>query len=144
VSLEQDLRTFLLAQSAVTAVVRDRRIYCGPRDASDPLPAITISRMSGDHGHTLTAASGWCKARVQVNSFATNYVDADALGEIIRNELDMLTGTIGTSSTNVSAVVLESDFPAYDTPTDSSQIGVHRWVSEYMILYAISIPSVTT
>lgn len=143
-SLETDLRTYLLSQSAVTALVKGNRVYCGPRDQDDPLPAITLGRVSGEHGHTLTAASGWCRTRIQFDAYAENYLDAEQIGETIRGEMQILTGTIGATSTNVSAATLENDFPLYDEPVESSQVGIHRWVSEYTVLYAESVPSIST
>jgi hypothetical protein len=144
-SLETDLRTYLLSQAAITALVKGNRIYCGVRDQDDPLPAITLARVTGEHGHTLTAAAGWCRARVQFDALATNYVDAETIGEALRGELQILGGaTIGSTSTNVSATILENDFPLYEEPIEGSAVGIHRWVSEYTVLYAESIPSVST
>lgn len=143
-SLENDLVQYLLSQAAITALVKGNRIFCGPRDQKDGVPCINIWRQGSDHGHTLTTGSGWAKARLQIECRATNWLDGEAIKDQVRGEMQGLTGTIGTTSTNVSAGIIEGDSYQFEPPVFGDDVGLHNFISDYTVLYAESVPSIST
>ena len=142
-SIATDIRAYLLTQAAMTTL-SSTRMYCHKRDQGSALPALVLSLESEDHGHHLTAASGWAMARLSIDSVASTYVSAAAIDEQVRQELSGFNGTIGTSSTLVTSVVLDNRAERFVESIDGSDVGVYVISSDYMVQYAESVPTLST
>lgn len=70
--IEADVRTYLLADSAVTALIADR-VYPLQLPQSAALPAVTYQRVSGTEGITYDGPSGLGRSRLQFDCWATTY-----------------------------------------------------------------------
>lgn len=142
-SIATDLRSYLLTQSALTTL-SSTRMFCHKRDQGSAFPALVLSLESEEHGHHLRAASGWAMARVTIDSVASTYVSAAAIDEQVRQELSGFNGTIGTSSTLVTSVVLDNRAERFMDPIDGSDVGAFVISSDYMVQYAESVPTLST
>lgn len=138
-SLQQDVRTYLLTKAGVTNLVGTTGIYCQKVDQGVDPPYIVIYRIGAEHGHTLTKASGWALARLQIDCFATSFPSAEAIAEAVRQVLQGLSGTFGT--TVVSSVVLDTDGDDFSVSNTGDDVGTYRVHADYRMLYAESIPT---
>ena len=132
-AVETDLRTYLLAQATITAIVGSSGVYCGNVPQAAATPLLLVSRVAGEHGHHLDGGAGYCTARVQVDCYSTTYVAAAALAEAVRLKMQGYRGAMGT--TTVSSVMLESDLDQSDPPTDASDSWLYRRILDFGILY---------
>lgn len=138
-SLQQDMRTYLLSKSGVTNLVTTTGVFCQKVDQGYSLPYVVIYRIGAEHGHTLVKASGWALARLQIDCFAATFSAAEAIAEAVRQVLHGLAGTFGT--TQVSSVVLDNDGDDFGVPNVGDDVGTYRTHADYRILYAESIPT---
>ena len=137
--VETDLRTYLLSQSPVTTLVGAAGVYCGniEDDAADPV--VCIKRVSGGRQHTLTAGAGFASPRIQLDVYSQSYVDAKAVAEAVRGEMQGFKGTWG--STTVSSVVFENEVDLYEEPDDGTDLGWHHIALDYFVRYSETVPT---
>ena len=104
--LEQDLRTGLLADSALSTLLGGGRLYPGllPQEGTQ-FPSVTYSLVSVVRRSTYTLA-GMKRARIQLDAFATTYGGACTLVDERKRVIDSST-VWGT--TTVQGTVLESE-----------------------------------
>lgn len=105
-SLESDLRAYLLTQTGVTDLV-STRIYPNRLPDGPTLPAVVYQRISTNHA----LASGnvpLVRARIQVDAWAERYEDVSAIGAALHTALDMV------SATGLHALIPEDDDDGFD------------------------------
>jgi hypothetical protein len=139
VSLEGDLRTYLLTKTGVTNLVTTTGVYVGRIPRAARYPVIGISRVSGGHEHVLSGAAGYATPRIQLDVWSTSMVTTLAVAEAVRQVMQGFKGTMG--STTVSSVVLENEIDLTEEPDDGSDLGIEHRVLDYFIRYTESIPS---
>ncbi len=122
------LRTFLLADVAIAAVVTARvypvRLPQGIKDAS-----IVYSRISAQGDHHMQGPSGLARVRMQIDCYAQTAAAANSLANLVKEAIDGHSGSMG--SVPVQGVFFESE---RDLPFDdvSGMYGVSR---DYFITY---------
>ena len=116
-SITQDVRTYLLTQSTVTALV-GTRIYYDHLPQRATLPALVVNLITSVSQREVDAASGTARARVQVDCYAATYAASASLGELVRKVTEQYTGTMG--STTVDRAHVETVTELDDGPTDGS------------------------
>src|SRR5678816_2888794 len=84
--IESDVRTYLLTDPDVTALVGDR-IDAAPLDQRATLPAVTYQRIFGDEGIDHQGPSGLGRARLQFDCWAQTYGGAAGLCDEVRKSL---------------------------------------------------------
>jgi hypothetical protein len=93
--IRKALRSFLLADAAIVAVIVDRvyalRIPQGIKSSS-----IVVTRISGPGDYHLQGPSGLMSARIQVDAWATTADAATTLANLVKDRLDGYRGTVGT------------------------------------------------
>lgn len=136
--MTNDLRTYLLAQSAISDVV-STRIYPVWLPQNVTYPCITISRVSESHGHNLDSASGYAISRYQIDCWATSYATAYTLADAVRGELSGFAGTMG--STTVDSVVLENESDLHEPPSDGGSRGMYHIACDYIICHQETVPT---
>jgi hypothetical protein len=105
-SLEADLRTYLLTQTGVTNLVGSR-IHPSRLPDNPTLPAVVYQRISTLHN----LASGnvpLTRARIQLDVWADSYAEAVTGAEALHAALDMV------SATGIHASFPEDDESGYD------------------------------
>ncbi len=142
-SIDQALRTYLAAQSTITALVQAStsapvRVYCGDVPQSASLPAVSISVVSAQHAHTLKGVGGYCSSRLQVNTWAGTHTESKTLAEAIRNLLQGITQTT-MGSTVITGASLTNELDLIDPPVDGNSLGEYHVAADYLVRYRESI-----
>lgn len=87
------LRSLLLANSGVTAIIGDR-IAWGVLPRGAAYPAITLHLISAPRHYAMGGPSNLATSRVQVNCMADLPVDSDALAAAVRGALSGVRTTV--------------------------------------------------
>jgi hypothetical protein len=87
--MEEALRAALLASAGVAALIGDR-IAWGLRPQGQPLPAISLTRVTGGYDYTLAGRVPTTRSLVQIDCWAGSYADAKGLGRAVLVALDTL------------------------------------------------------
>jgi hypothetical protein len=93
--IRKALRSFLLADSAIVAVVVDR-IYALKIPQGGVPPSIVVTRVSGPGDYHLAGPSGLISARIQVDAWGVTADAATTLANLVKDRLDGYRGTMGT------------------------------------------------
>ena len=134
-----DVRTYLLTKSAVTSVLGTRIFPNVIPLKNTTWPCVVYGIVSQAPAHHLTGGAGYAWTRIQLDVYATGPVSRDALVEILRDELQGFSGTMGSST--VSAVKYENSLDLYEPPTDSSDVGLYRNTTDYWIRHNQAEPT---
>jgi hypothetical protein len=88
--IEQKIYQLISQDPAIKAVVSGR-VYGNKLLPQPPIfPAITYFRVSSYRDRTLSGSSGVTRARIQIDVWASKYIDAKNLSELVRLKLDGL------------------------------------------------------
>jgi len=145
VSIESDLRTYLLTLSSVTDKVGtggDARIRPDRLHESDDesLQAIIIEANVDDPMNTLDGKGGLVYADVTLRCRATEKEDARSLAEAVRtNETDPgtgLAGYTGTAGSSTIGAVLEDTRTTFTMKDDGSDNGWYDVLANYVISFS--------
>lgn len=129
-SVHGDLRTFLLADSTITALV-GQRVHVDSLPQGSLLPALTFLRVSVEHDHDLGGETGLATARFQIDCWASDKEAALALAERVRLRLDGYRGAMG--SITVHSVWLDGE---REWPEEEEG----RVVQEFLVSYTEVTP----
>lgn len=126
-SVETEIRARLLANGTVSGLIGTR---CYPMKLpQDPtLPALVMFRVSGPRIGHLTGASGWGKARIQIDSWAETYLGAQALAAGVRGSLHRYIGTLTTVKVAIS---LDNERDDYD-----DEVEWYRVIQDYTVTHS--------
>ncbi len=130
-TVETDARVRLLADSSVSALV-GTRIYALVLPQKPTLPAATYQRISGPRLQNLSGDAGRGVARVQIDSWASTYLEAQSLAAAIRLSLNGFIGVLsdGSSPASTRGVVIRLDNERDDFEPDSD---LYRVSQDYLI-----------
>lgn len=81
--MEEALIAHLLADSGVAALA-GTRVYPVLRPQGEPLPAITVTRITGGPGYTLEGSDELADSIAQVDCWAGTYADAKLLARAVK------------------------------------------------------------
>lgn len=123
-SLETELRTRLAADGTVSGLV-STRIYPIKLPQNPTYPALVYRRISGPRLRHMTGTSGRGEARIQIDSWATSYVGAQALAAAVRSSLH---GFIGSLTTLDVAIGLANEIDDYDEDAEK-----YRVIQDYTV-----------
>jgi hypothetical protein len=87
--LEEGLRAFLKADSAITALVGSR-IDWNVRPQASGLPAVVLHRITGRRDYTMGGRSGLVDSVVQIDCWGSTYAAAKAVSRAVVLRLDEL------------------------------------------------------
>lgn len=132
-SLLTDLRTFLLADSAISTDVGATRIHAEELTQNSDLPAMILQQTDNDHDHDMEGSLGIAKAIMQITSWAATLIAAKSLAELVRQRLQGKQVTMGT--TEIRGIFARPDHDLFST--DPRRFGVE---ADYDITYIESIP----
>lgn len=126
-----DLRTFLIAQQPIAAIVADR-VEVGRAGQGTPWPRIVLSQVSRQNFGSLDGAGDVNGPRWQIDCQAKDSTTAVQLAAAVEDAVDGYLGPMGASA-EVSAWVANT-FTDYDAPHDGSDAGVHRVLIDVQLL----------
>lgn len=127
--IEKDLKTYLLAQAGVSALV-GTRVYASHLPQQPTLPAITFNRITGQRELMHSGRSGLAHPQFQVDCWADDYTEVKQLAEQVRLVLEGYGGSMGSSTG--CAVVWFGDIDDFDEESESYRviITVEIWHNE--------------
>lgn len=102
--MEADLIAYMLASSALTALV-STRIWPVSRPSNSALPAITVTRISGSPEYADDGEIGVENARVQVDCWGTSYASVAAVADAVTNRMSAAADVVQGSTTFVLVMV---------------------------------------
>jgi len=94
-SIESSLRSYLLADSDISALVGDR-IYPMTLPANSELPAIVYQTISNTREQVMNHKSGIAHPRIQLTCWCDTYSEVKNLAEKVRLRCDSIIGTVGS------------------------------------------------
>lgn len=106
--LEADVRTFVLADGAVAALVGSR-MYARMLPQTPTLPALVFQRIDTRRQHDLGDADGLPRVRLQVTAWASLPLAAATVAQAVRSRLDGVKGVMGASTIGACLCVGERD-----------------------------------
>lgn len=117
--IEQDLRTYLLAQPSVTALIATR-LYPIRLPQGVTLPAVTYQRITGSSEQAYDGPVNLGQGTIQFDCWADTYASALAVAEQVRQKL----AAIGHRITNLI------DFPESEPAMWRRMVEVSAWHRE--------------
>lgn len=118
-ALEADLRSFVLADPAVAALIGER-LHPRRLPQKPTLPAVVYQRVATRRRHDLAGPDGLPRARMQFTCWALTPAHAAQVAHAVRTRLDGHRGPVG--GTTVGSVQCGGEWD-YDDP-ESSRCGV--------------------
>lgn len=122
-NIVNDLRTYLISKSAVTALT-STRIYLGELPQNAAMPAVVLNLIDSNSQRNLTALDGLRRSRVQVDCYGTStgaapYASAYNVAEKVRLVVEMYRGALGATTARRTYVDDQRDF--IDEPLDGTE-----------------------
>lgn len=137
--MEADLRTYLVAQSDISAVISSRcYLLVAPQTASRPL--ITFRILQSDSFDTLQDTTGLVRSDLEIECQATTDVGAKSLKELVRRRLHTYRGTMG--STTICSFLHTSENDDYIPPQTASDTGIYVATIGFDVIHTRSTPLV--
>ena len=121
---------YKLANTAAVTAVVSTRIYQMRVMQGAEYPAIMIQKIS-DVPFSGKDGNEYFRARVQVNSYAENYNDANSLAKLVMDALDRATGSI--NGITVSQIDILNEIENMENFADFE--GIFRVMQDYSIVY---------
>jgi len=123
-SAPADLRTYLLANAGVAALI-GTRMYPDQLPQGATLPAVVYYRISGTYAESLggVKAAGTC--RVQLDAYAATRLAADAVGEAIVAALKLL--SVGQQSIGSGTLVCDVEIQGPRSDRQPPADGSDEW-----------------
>lgn len=142
-NIVNDMRTYLISKSAVTALT-STRIYFGNLPQNSKLPAVVMSLIDSDSQKHLTNADGLRRSSIQLDCYGTStgnapYASAYNVAEQIRKVVDFNSGTWGSSTVRRALVDDQRDFE--DEPGDGSEFSRFGRSVDVTVWHTESLPS---
>ncbi len=130
--IEKAIYSLLASNSAITDLVSSR-IYPMVRRQTDELPAITFQIISSPRGYTFDGPMGLVRARVQINCYADDPLEAANISEIVRKSLEGFQGS--PEDVRIESMMLEDigDLPVIDP--DNEQLSVYAKTMDFYVLF---------
>lgn len=126
-TLEEGLRTYTLAGSAVAALV-GTRMYPRMLPQSPTLPALVYQRIDTRREHEHAGPDGLPRPRMQITCWAPLPLSAAGLASAVRQRLDGVRATMGT-------VVVESCLLVGERDVSDPEPGRYGVALDFMIQY---------
>lgn len=121
--------SLLKAHAPLTAVVPAARIMGGDLPQGTPVPAISVSHVSGVWGKQLGQQSRDCTARVQVTVKAANYPQQKQLLPLVRAAVPRTHGTV--AGVVVDSITRDADGPDFR----DDEAGIYLQTQDFFVKY---------
>lgn len=142
-TLLEALHVYLSSKSAVTDLVSTRIYRHGRRQSTATLPAITYRKISGSDALYQAGVSTLGEARIEIECWASTPSGAEALKDVVRDQLQGYDGTItsGEESVVIVRAHFESDAEFHDPPQDKSGDGTYLASIDLFVWWRPTAPS---
>lgn len=139
---ELAVKTLLTDDANVSGLIGSK-VYVQIASQRAKAPYIILRRVSAPHEHTMTAAAGTARARLQLECYGSTYDQAKLLADYVRGALDGYAGNVVTASGTLSGVsiMLDDDGDGFENPASGKGRGTHRVMSDYFVRYTESVPT---
>ena len=127
--IEQDLRTYLLAQPAIAALI-GTRCYPARLPQGAARPALTYQRIARTTSITHDGAADLGRARIQIDCWTDSYEAMVGLAKAIRAALSGYRGPMGSNGATAARIVNELDLPEPEPALWRRMIDVAVWHRE--------------
>ncbi len=107
--------------------------------ADTAYPAITYQLITSDTVPCLEGDSGIKYDHYQFDSWSPNYFEAATAADSLFYALNGYKGLMG--STEVLTVTFQDSFSRWEKPVDADDVGVHRFMNEFLIAYRVDTPN---
>lgn len=131
-SLATDLRTFLLADAPIAALV-GTRVYRAVRNQGDGLPAIRVAVISDPSDHALDGVLSARDATVQIDCYDDDWIGVDALADAVETAFDGYSGAIGSRTCQASLMTSRNDIE--DAPVFGNQQNTPRVSMDFSVMH---------
>lgn len=128
VDLRPGLRTYLLADGAISSAVGGERVYSLVLPQGQKLPSIVYSKISNIGDHHMQGPSGLARPRMQIDCYALTQDAAVELAQMVKERMDGFQGDMDT--VNVLGVFFDLDRDLYDDPS-----GLFRVSQDYLVWF---------
>ena len=143
--IEDDIRTYLLTQSPITALVgtdaagAPARISPNDRRQGITADSIVYQRVGTEHLQNLNAAQGYATAFIEFDCIGTTYAKAKTLSDTLRGELQGFRGTAG--GITIYGCTLDDESDDFDPPADGSGKGLYHVTCVYSFQFTETVPT---
>jgi hypothetical protein len=128
-TVESDLRTYLIADTTVQGII-GTRMYPRVLPQGVTYPAIRYYLASVVENRSLSGPGGKERARLTVDSYAETYSQAKALAKAVKARINGLAASVGTGPTTITSVHLDQEFdinePEAGEVGTAGVFGVHQ------------------
>lgn len=132
-TMRAGLVSLLAGESTITAVVPAGRIFVGNVPQESALPYIYIMQSGSDEMNAMDGTGNLRKVGFDIYCVSDRSVQAESLGNIVRDFVKDYTGTAGSET--ISAVYLVQEEEEYYEPRDGSEIGLHVTILDFEIFF---------
>ena len=123
-----ELRTYLLADSAVQSLVNSR-MYPVILPQGVNYPAISYNQVSNVRERDLCGPAGYAHPRITINAWAESYADVRSLATAVRQRLDGFRGQFSTpDGVRVGSVRLDNEIDDYE-----QDVSVYRVLMDFIV-----------
>ncbi|NDD52971.1 DUF3168 domain-containing protein [bacterium] len=137
--MEADLRTYLVAQTDISAAVSSRiYLLVAPQTATRPL--VIFRLVQSDGLDTLNDTTGLVRTDLEIECQATTDIGAKSLKELIRRRLHTYRGTMG--GTFICSCLHTSESDDYIPPQTASDTGIYVASIGFDVIHTRSVPLV--
>lgn len=136
--IEEGLYLFINQNEAIQAVLpTNSGVFMGFVPENAQYPNVMFEKVSSVHDSTLDGPSGYvvrryqftCSGRDLPNVLSSGYVSAQKLADVIRQQMDGLTGTL-PDGTPLFNMILDNELDSYDADAE-----VYHAVADYFVHY---------
>ena len=138
-----NLRTYLLTISAVTDLLgTTTEIFPDalPQRGGYTLPAVVLHEISGSDLRHLSGSADKGETTIQIDCWADNRDDGNALSEAVRKNIEHYAGAAGDDTIDHAYCINRRTF--YEPPVDASEDGLYNHSRDYRIVH--NLPAVST
>lgn len=142
-AIKHDIINYLLGSTGVTALVGTRIRPDVLHDSDTSLPSIVLSNLPGGETQDyMSGTDGLTRARIELRSYGATDLAASNVDLACYRVLHTFGGTMGSSSTVVTDLVVSEPFSVFERRGDGSQGGAHRYVRDLEVWYFQAVPTV--
>jgi hypothetical protein len=129
-NVETAVINYLLAGAAITTIV-GTRVYPVARPQGSPLPAITVTRISGGPLYADDGEVGLDNARLQVDSWGTTYAAAKDLAMVVGDRLSAVRD-VSQSGVTIRYAMLDAEQDLRESGADEYEY-LFRTRQDYIV-----------
>jgi hypothetical protein len=131
------LRSFLLADAAISTAVAGARVYSARLPQGQRLASIVYTRVSGIGDYHMQGASGLGRPRFQIDAWAPLQDDATALANLVKDRIDGFRGVMAddASPPAVTPVTVQGAFQVDEREDYDATVELHRVSRDFEIWF---------